>query len=318
MGLPPERHPVLEPQFLTFNIEAVDEARFGVCIRAGRGRVALYNVPIQRDVVTVLKEMAQTTGRGMLEVADTPAPYEPSNHPGGRQHLSVPIDDDMAAMFRDINEAGIFEPGGEHYLGAPSHIFCYVAQFADQEGNRMTGMRRASQFKGTLRHRDRLARLVGDELRMAPDNLFRLDTEFELLIYPDEIRILNQAGFETIGQLQNEIRDAVSINIATLRQSLPFVDFDGIQAVAGGSVTAARLLANIRARGGADRVTRDSLERECIEADVNIDIDDDDRIVVDVESVIDFLDTLDRRRLVSRIVDGEREIYSAPSRRRVH
>ena len=49
----------------------------------------------------------------MHEVADAPDPYDPANEATGQRHLAVPINHDMVGLFRDVNEADHFDPGGE-------------------------------------------------------------------------------------------------------------------------------------------------------------------------------------------------------------
>ena len=113
-------------------------------------------------------------------------------------------------------------PGARFLLKQPGRVFSYFARFTDNNGERLTAMRRSMEFKGVLRHRHRLVRIVNDTLRMAQDDIFRLDTEFDLLIASDEVRILRPAGFETIGRLQEVIRAAVPQN------TLAFAGIPGI------------------------------------------------------------------------------------------
>ena len=299
---------------MNFDFDAIDTVVFGVCTRK-QGNILFLDVPVDVEVVQNLEEMVQSTWEKLHEVSDVPDLYEPANDMAGRRHLTVPIDDDVVALFRDVNEADQFDPGGGVLVVQPRKVFSYFAKFTDDNGDRLTGMRQSTDFKGVLKHRNRLVRLINDTLHMTQDDIFRLDTEFDLLIASDEVRILRPAGFETIGQLQQVIRDAVPQNTQALQKSLGFVDFDSIEEFAKGSVGAARLLASIRTKN-VDGITMDSLRRECMDNGVGVDFDGV-RLTVAGEAVLGFLMTLDRRRFSTELIPGEREVYDASNRRRV-
>ena len=299
---------------MNFDFDAIDTVVFGVCTRR-RGNIVFLDVPVDFGVVQNLKEMVRSTWERLHEVSGIPDLYDPSNESSGLRHLTVPIDDDMVELFRDVNDADQFDPGGGVLVGQPRQVFCYFAKFTDENGDRLTGMRRSTEFKGVLRHRNRLIRIVNDTLEMTQDDIFRLDTEFDLLIASDEVRILRPSGFETIGQLQEVIRAAVPQNTQALQESLGFVDFGPIEEFAAGNVAAARLLASIRARG-VDGITRESLFWVCRDNEVEVDMVGG-RIAVGEDAVLGFLRTLDRRRFSTELVPGEREVYDASNRRRI-
>ena len=299
---------------MNFDFDAIDTVAFGVCTRR-QGNIVFLDVPVDVGVVQNLKEMVQSTWEKLHEVSDVPDLYEPANDMTGRRHLSVPIDDDVVALFRDVNEADRFDPGGGVLVGQPRQVFSYFAKFTDENGDRLTGMRQSKEFKGVLRHRNRLVRFANNTLHMTQDDIFRLDTEFDLLIASDEVRILRPASFETIGRLQQIIRDAVPQNTRALQESLKFVDFSPIEEFAKGSVGAARLLASIRTKnvGG---ITMDSLQRACINNGVEVEFDGE-RLTVEGKAMLGFLRTLDRRRFSTELIPGEREVYDASNRRRI-
>ena len=299
---------------MNFDFNEIDTTTFGVCTRR-QGNIVFLDVPVDVGVVQNLREMVLSTWEKMHEVADDPDPYEPANEATGQRHLAVPINDDMVELFRDVNEADHFDPGGEILVEQPGRVFSYFARFTDNNGERLTAMRRSTEFKGVLRHRHRLVRIVNDTLRMAQDDIFRLDTDFDLLIASDEVRILRPAGFETIGRLQEVIRAAVPQNTEALQASLGFVNFAPIEEFAAGNVGAARLLASIRTRGVVG-ISMDSLWTTCRDNGVDVDFDGI-QLNVEGEAVLGFLRTLDRRRFSTELIPGEREVYDASNRRRV-
>ena len=250
----------------------------------------------------------------MNEISSSPYPYDPANFAQGKQHLFVAIDDPNAEMFKEILEEDQFPPGGT-ILRDPTRVFCYFARLADSQGNRLVGIRRSSTFKGLVKQRGHLGRLVDDTLHLEPDNMFRLDSEFDLLVASDEVRILHPKGFESLARLREIIREAVPRNVEAVRQYLNFVDFGAIEEAATRDLRIARVLASVLTTG-ISGVTLDSLRQYCQETNVDITVVND-RIIVAEDQVVDFLDALSRRLLTATLVPGEREVYRAPVRHRV-
>src|SRR5205085_3640504 len=120
------------------------------------------------------------------------------------------------------------------------NIFFYFAKMRDGEDQPLTALRRASRFKGVLKKR--LIRLVTNTLRLVEDDVFRLDDDFDLLIDSDNVHVLRPHSFEIVGELQPAIMNAVPKNVRILERHLPYVDFSGIEAYAGGHPRAARYL----------------------------------------------------------------------------
>ena len=294
--------------------EMTDMVEFGVCVRE-QGNIVFFDVPIDVNVTANLREMAHSTWDRLNGVADTPAPYDPAAESRGRQHISLPIDDGAVELLRDVNEADRFDPGGGVLISQPRRVFCYFARFTDGDGNRMTGMRQSKEFKGILGHRNRLARIVNDTLRMTQDSIFKLDTDFDLLIGSDEVRVLRPIAFEIIGSLQEAIRAAVPQNTLALQESLGFVDFGPIEEFAKGNVSAARLLAAIRNKE-TDGITVESLVANCERNGTKIEVGGSG-IIVEPEAMLGFLRTLNRSRFNVELIPGQVEAYDASGTKRL-
>ena len=299
---------------MNFDFDAGSTVTFGVCVRS-KGDVDFLEVPADKGLDQNLRDMVRSTWDKLHDVADAPDIYEPADDTSGRRHLTVPMDNDAVALFRDIHEADQFDPGGAVLISRHRQVFCYFARLVDDNGDRLTGMRQSTDFKGVLRYKGRLLRIAGDTLHMVEDDIFKLDHEFDLLIASDELRVLRPAGFETMGQLQQAIKEAVPRNTQTLQDTLGFVNFGPIGAFAEKRVDAARLLASIKGRG-VDGITKDSLLQTCADNKVEIGFDGE-RLTVEDDAVLGFLRTLDRRRFSTELVPGEREVYDTLGRKRV-
>ena len=269
---------------------------------------------MNRAFGAILFELMATTWNKLNGISKSPAPYDPANSLGGSHHLVVDIDDPTAEMFKDLVNEDQFPPGG-NILQDPRRVFCYFARFSDPYGNRLLGMRRSSMFKGLVKQRNRVARLVDDTLHLEADTMFRLDNDFDLLVASDEVRILHPKGFESIGQLREVIRAAVPTNVAAIQNHLPFVDLGSVEELAGRNLRIARVLASVL-QVGIEGITFSSLQQYCAETNVDVRVAGD-RIVVEEGSVVDFLNALSRRRLSATLVPGQREVYIASDRHRV-
>jgi hypothetical protein len=201
-------------------------------------------------------------------------------------------------------------------LEEPSDIFCYFARFSDSRARRLTAVRRATQFKGLLKSRNRLLRYVDDTLQIVEDKTFKLDRDFDLLIDSTHIHILRPSGFEFIAKLQEAIREAVPANIAAIQGDIPFVDFTGIGDYASRHTRAARHLASIRSQQETQNLSQSLLKKACKAFKVDFQVRDG-KITVLEGSEMNFLDILDRRMYELELVEGAPEKYRAGSRRKL-
>ena len=295
---------------MNFDFTTMEVVAFGVCTRQGSD-VQLFDVPVASNVKEALGAMARGTIAAMHSVSNLPVSYEASEIYGGLRHLSVRLDDPVAAFFSDLRGVDVFEPGGGGVLREPRAVFCYVGKFSDSSGGILFGVRRSSSFKGVLKQR--FVSFFSDELRMVQDDLFRLDADFDVLIDDEQVFILRVAGFENIGQLQEVIKNAAAENVKALRNALPFVRIGEVDTSAIG-LTVARQLAAVKhqmVRG----ITLDSLRGVCDENGVSY-TEVGGMLEFGSGSLGDLLDVLDRRLYVDSLVPNSPTRYRANSRRR--
>lgn len=231
---------------LEFDLGHVSVIEFGVGRDDGGGQ-SFVAVPVGADVQVALREIAQSTWGALQKDADGPTKYEPSEKHGRTEYLYLPLDDALAASVRELHEAVNLTISAAA-LSDPSGVFCYFARLTDNKGRRLTALRRATQFKGVLKNKNRLIRMLDDTLKIIEDTVFKLDNDFDLLVDAKNVHILRPSGFEFAGKLQQAILNAVSENLKTVRKDLAFVEFDGIEEYAGTHPRAARYLASIRAQ----------------------------------------------------------------------
>lgn len=298
---------------LNFGLNAIRSTEFGVG-RDDEDEGILSLIPVDGGVQDGLREMAAETWGAMSDNED-PEEYQPSEKHASQEYVYLPTESELVTRLWNLHRANNLnlDPTA---LEDPGDVSYYFARFSDSRGRRLTAVRRATQFKGLLKSRNRLIRLVDDTLQIVEDNTFKLDRDFDLLIDSLSVHILRPSGFEFIAELQAAIRDAVPNNIASIQEDMPYVDFSGIQEYASRHTRAARLLASIRSLRETQNISQRLLRSTCRTYGVEVRIREG-RIIVPAGFEMTFLDILDRRMYELELVEGAPEQYKAASRRRV-
>lgn len=271
-------------------------------------------VPVDLEVQMALKELAESTLQAMHKISSEPALYDPSEKYGSVEFLYLPLVSDLSSGLNELKTAVNLDVNITA-LSNPDHIFCYFARFQDNQGQTLTALRRASQFKGVVKSRNRLVRLINDSLEIIPDVVFKLDNDFDLLIDDTHVFIFRPSGFESAGKLQQAILDAVSGNIGIIRNKLTFVDFDNIEQYSTTRIRAARYIASICGQDSLDHINKAALKSLCKNTGVEL-IDTDDGFVISDGNEMEFLQVLDRRRYRIDLIVDQPESYVAASRKR--
>lgn len=297
---------------LDFNLNNVRTTEFGVGREDNSGQT-FVRVAVDAGVQDALKDMAKTTWATMQHQDTNPSRYEPSEKHESSEYVYLPVGDNLAERMRQLHEAQNL-PSDSGALHDPSDVFCYFARMTDTNGKRLTALKRATQFKGILR--SRLIRLVTDALHIVEDKVFKLDSDFDLLVDSNNVHILRPSAFEFSGRLQEAVLAAVPQNVKSVQRDLPFIDFSGIESYAKKHPRAARYLASIRTQKQTKSIDRQALKRCCADAGVEIKAVKG-KLVVQGGQEIDFLEVLDRRRYTVELVKGLPERFKAGSRRKL-
>jgi hypothetical protein len=257
--------------------------------------------------------MAADTWNAMRKLTVDPPKYEPAEKHSSSDYVYVPLRDDLAEPLRQLHQATNI-PLDVAALSEPSKVFCYFARLTDKQGRRLTGVRRATQFKGILK--SRLIRLVTDALKIIDTPVFKLDNDFDILVDSARVHILRPSAFEFVGELQAAVLAGAPTNIKAIKVDLPFVDFDSIEAYATKHPRAARYLASIRASNATKDIDKSYLKKHCKATGVEIQ-ETKGKIVVQNGLALGFLEVLDRRRYEIELVKGSPERFRAASRSKI-
>ncbi|MEK7466237.1 MAG: Kiwa anti-phage protein KwaB-like domain-containing protein [Planctomycetota bacterium] len=299
---------------LDFDFENVTMTEFGVG-RDEEDKQTFVSLTVGPDVKKALREIVATTWEEMQRDTKDPPRYEPSDKHGSTEYLHLPLNDSLAASIRELHEA-VNLPLDAKALANPDTVFCYFVRMKDKEGRRLTALRRSTQFKGVLKSRHRLMRIVTDALQLIEERVFRLDNDFDLLVDAKNVHILRPSGFEFACHLQEAILKAVPLNIAAIEKDLAFVDFAAVQVFASAHPRAARYLASIRGQDEAKNIDKSALKRLCKKTGVEVK-ESKGKLIVESDRIMDFLEILDRRRYGLDLVKGSPELFRAASRRKL-
>src|SRR6266699_2435651 len=134
-----------------FDLKTATVIEFGVGIDEPRGQRFVL-VPIDANVQDAVREMVITTREEMKEAEEGPTTYDPSQKYGAREHLLLPLDDELAAHVIKIHTAENLrsEPTA---LSNPTDVFCYFARMLDGDtaSNRIHG--RAKKSPAAIHYR---------------------------------------------------------------------------------------------------------------------------------------------------------------------
>jgi hypothetical protein len=299
---------------LDFDLDSVTAVEFGIGFENG-GREAFVCVPVDSDVQAVLQVMTKNSWQLMSKDEEGPRLYEPSEKHGSIEYLFLPLTSDFATSLVNLHNANQL-PINAKALEDPSKVVSYFCRLNDNKNRSLTALRRASQFKGILKSRNRLVQMIDDTMQVVHDNVFKLDSDFDLLVDSNGIHILRPSGFEFAGSLQRAIQDAAPLNIAAIGRDLPFVNFDSIDQYARNHTRAARYLASINSQAEAKNIDKALLVNLCNQTDVVLE-EKDGKITVKSGHELGFLEVLDRRRYEINLVKEQPEHYRAASRRKI-
>ena len=299
---------------LSFDLGGVVTAEFGVG-RMDDGQQRHVGVPADEEVQGILVQMAADTWASMTGSAEegTAKAYEPSEKYAGTEYLSVAVGEPWDREVRELHDANnlVLDSDG---LKEPERIFCYFARFTDGEGKRLTGVRRAIQFKGILK--SRLIQLRTDALKVVEDTVFKLDADFDLLMDDDNTHVWRPSGFESLAELTQEILKAVPASISRIAAELPFLELAGVESYAVSRPRAARYLASIGTKQQLAGITTDALMDLCMRTGVDVQ-KVNGRIEIAEGSEMGLLEVLDRRRYELALVPTTPERYRASSRTKI-
>lgn len=299
---------------IVFNYENVKVTEFGLGMDAQNK--AFVFVPVDDAVQSSLIDMVKETQNQMEQKEDYPSEYEPSEKYSSTEYLTLSLSNELVKELKILHESENLDENINAFSDM-ERCFAYFVKLTDDNDNRLTAVRRSTQFKTLIKKRNRLVQYVDNTLTELNDTVFKLDNDFDFIIQSDLIHILRPSGLEFTAQLQRAVMEAVPGNIAIIEKEISFVDFESISKYAQLHPRAARYIASIKSLSEANNVSRYKLNEYCKKTNVQTK-EVDGKMHVDDSQVMGFLEILDRRRYeIDLVDDAEPEVYRAQNRNRV-
>ena len=295
---------------MPFNLASFVCVEFDVAL--SRKDDAHYQVPIAPDVKNVLKQMLEAT---LKELGDSSnwALFDCAEKYQTAEQLKLPVDDPILARLKNLCSSQNL-PVAAAALNTPSQIDYYFARFQDDTGNMCIGFRRASQFKGTVGKS--LMQWLDGNLRMVQGDIFRLDFDFDFLVFDDQVAIYKPKSFEHIAGLEDELAKATPDHIHALIVALPILDFSFAEDFANKSVRGRRLIAAIRSRTDLAKISTNLFKKACEENKISV-VQIGGKWAPNPKHEKAFLELLDRRRYPDPLVEGDADLFVALARNKI-
>lgn len=306
---------------LDFDLNTIDIVTFGIGNKSDDD-ISFYEIPIDANIRSELTHMIKHNFALMAADEDRPLPYETSEKYSSTEYLILDIEDNgivgrsvAAQRYMKLNTALNVRQWSPSILDDMTSVFCYFARFRDGDGRRITAFRRAMYFKGILKSKNLLMKIVDDSLASVEDRLLKLDHDFDFVVDSGNFHIWRPGAFDIMANVGMVVMQAASRMVHDIESRLSFVRFDNIMDYASTHSRAARYLNSIRSQN-LEGIECQHLIKQCQETGVTVE-EIDGSIVVPDESVIGFLEVLDRRRYVNDLVPNNIERYRASSRQRL-
>jgi hypothetical protein len=294
-------------------IEDFRNIEFGICTVID-GQQVVVRIPIDNSVRESLYDMHETFYETYFGIEGEPDQFQPSEKYAATEKLIIPLNNENLNSLRELyNQNNI--PIADVALGQIANsITYYFAIFRHNNGSKQIAIKRPSQFKGLLRKK--LLQLIDDTLQVLPDNIFKLDNDFDFVIHENLIDILHPTGFNFIANIDEEILRSAAATTRQLTARIQFIDFNYLADYVGHSKTAAKLVASIKSRDDLERTSQEKLLEKCTRVGVTVR-EENGQLIPEENDIVRFLEILDRRGYDFDITDDQPEIYVASSRKRI-
>lgn len=270
-------------------------------------------VPVDTNVKNMLLYMLhQTVNELWPDENATLSTFELSEKYGSKEALSAPIAGDGFDKVREIYAEQNLAIDSSA-LNNTRDLLYYFVSFVDDAGRKIVGVKRASQFKAILSAQYRLIRWVDDSLRAIPDNIFKLDNDFDFIIGQENIYILRPSGFEYISDVAALASEKAKEKANALSGVITFADFSSIAEYSSTHKRAARLISAISIRNDLASIQKEKLLLAAQQTRVELE-KVDGKIRPKSGHEIGFLELLDNRRYTTSLTDDAPTPFVASSR----
>lgn len=270
-------------------------------------------VPIAPSVQTELSStLGETISKlGLPGSADLLPIFQPAEKYSSEESVRIDLAVDYLESLRNVLSL-VNLPSDANALQDVANLTYYYAIFIDGAGRKLYAFRRASQFKGILK--SKLAFIDGGVLTMSNRPIFRLDADFDYIVYLDMVYILRPSGFEFTTNVHKQVLSAAPGNAASIQATATFLDLTAVGRYASTHARAARLLAAIKSRDDLHLISRRLLATACRNYGISVTNPQAGLLSPNPGHEYEFLCILDRRAYIAKLITNQPERYEAASR----
>ena len=271
-----------------------------------------YHVPVAPKVTDALKQMLQATLDNLGDPGEW-ADFDCAEQYSTTEHLKYPLDAPLSSTIKNIFTAQNL-PIAADALNNPKQLDYYFARFHDSSNAECIGVRKATYFKGpvgkTFMH------WLDGQLTIVEGDLFRLDTDFDFLIFSDHIAIYRPSQFERIAKLEGELAKITPHHIQAVSTAAPQLDFEFANTMSSNSSHMRRLFAALKSRSDIANISSEKFEKACKANGIAL-IQKNGKWAPEPKHELAFLEMLDRRRYNDPLIDDDPDPYRAVARKKV-
>lgn len=294
-------------------IEDFRSIEFGICIEGNEGE-EFYRIPIDDSVRESLSDMYDAFYESYDSVEGEAEEFQASEKYASTEKLSMQLNQDSLESIRALYNEDAIQVNAINLSTVASSIVYYFAIFRVGPRTKKIAIKRPSQFKGLLKKK--LIHFMDDTLQVIPDDVFKLDYDFDFIITRNNIEILHPMGFIFIANIDEEIQRTAVEATQALSERIAFIDFNSIAPFVETSKTAAKLISSIKSRDDLEQTSQQKLMRTCRALGINVRVRRG-LVVPEDADILNFLHVLDRREYVVDVTEQAPEIYIAASRKKV-
>jgi len=269
-----------------------------------------YQITTDRGVQDELQEMLNRT---LLSIGENPKKYDPSEKYNSEDRLKTDLDGEYSQDILAIYNNEDISTNNTQIITNSEDIHFYYCRLTDTGGKKLLAIKKASYFKSLTTNHSFFINWLDDKLTEFTGNIFKLDKDFDILVYDNEVLINKYLAFESIAQLAEIVKSASVANIKKIEKIAPVLAFSAdAKEYIGTHISAARLVSSIRSNDRLVNLDISYIQVECQKQGIDIKIIDG-AINITSENTMIFLKLIDRR-LYTINLTGKDENFEAKSR----
>ncbi|MDP2780394.1 Kiwa anti-phage protein KwaB-like domain-containing protein [Devosia sp.] len=292
---------------------SIASVNFGIGLRSNSD---LYFVPTNGGFKTALKEMTVSTVAALNAAEGDWQEYDISEDYGARRRVYCKRDNEYMTVFSTLFDAGALDDL-TNLSDHVNDIEYYFTEITDDQNRRMVGVRKATQFKGTVKAKNRLARMINDTLSIIEDTVFKLDNEFDVLVTDAHVYILNDAKMQHLGEITSRVAATAKDKIQVVEDTITFLDLSRIKEKIEKHPRVARYAASIAQTPNIGNFQRAKIEELARQHGIVFKELDTGKLQCRVQDEAKLMELLDARRYHLDLANNGGDPYRATGRQKV-